>query len=203
MIPAAQFLFWIFLHLPLKFFLRAQVIGLEKIPSPPFILAANHTAWFDPFLLLVLPFSTTHLIPIHFLTASFYHNRWYLRPLLNLLGSYPTTPKAWTWDQLLANSLDKLRAGNVVLIFPEGQRKLSDRPLTAKPGIIHLALEGQVSILPLHVAGHEKMSLGEFLLRKRQLVLKFGDRIILNSHVDPQNYQPEAQKVVNLIYQLQ
>ena len=29
-------------------FFRVNVTGLENIPDPPYIIAANHQAWFDP-----------------------------------------------------------------------------------------------------------------------------------------------------------
>lgn len=202
MVWLAQFTFWLLFHLPLKFFLRAKIVGLEKIPPKPFVLAVNHTARIDPFLLLVLPFSATRLIPIYFLTAAFYYHRWYLKPFLYSLGCYSTTQKAWTWDQFLERSLIKLKDGHVVLVFPEGQRKIGHRPPAAKPGIVHLAIKSRVPVVPLHITGHEGLRIIDFFLRKRHLSLKFGDRIVLRNNLSPQHYQPEAQKIVDQIYQL-
>jgi 1-acyl-sn-glycerol-3-phosphate acyltransferase len=40
---------WIVLHL-----FRVTLTGLENIPQPPYIIAANHQAWFDP--AFIIPF---------------------------------------------------------------------------------------------------------------------------------------------------
>ncbi|TMC84208.1 MAG: 1-acyl-sn-glycerol-3-phosphate acyltransferase [Chloroflexi bacterium] len=40
---------WVVTHL-----FRVTVTGLENIPKPPFIIAANHQAWFDP--AFIIPF---------------------------------------------------------------------------------------------------------------------------------------------------
>ena len=35
-------------------FFRVNLTGLENIPAPPYIIAANHQAWFDP--AFIIPF---------------------------------------------------------------------------------------------------------------------------------------------------
>jgi 1-acyl-sn-glycerol-3-phosphate acyltransferase len=138
---------WLVIHL-----FRVTTTGLENIPKPPFIIAANHQAWFDP--AFIIPFYPE--VPMIYTMAKreTVFNRAWKRRLLPLIGVFPISPHRGELDeQGLRTVYQVLERGGVVLIFPEGRysRGRALRPL--KVGIGHFALQAGVPISPVAVRG--------------------------------------------------
>ncbi|TMB96222.1 MAG: 1-acyl-sn-glycerol-3-phosphate acyltransferase, partial [Chloroflexi bacterium] len=138
---------WLVLHL-----FRISVSGLENIPSPPYIIAANHQAWFDP--AFIIPFFPEAPMVYTMAKRETVFNRAWKRRLLPLVGVFPISPHRGELDEAgLRTVYQILERGGVVLIFPEGRysRGRALRPL--KVGIGHFALQAGVSISPVAVRG--------------------------------------------------
>jgi 1-acyl-sn-glycerol-3-phosphate acyltransferase len=135
-----------------RLFFRVNVTGLENIPNPPYIIAANHQAWFDPaFIIPFLPYA-----PMIYTMAKreTVFNRAWKRRLLPLIGVFPISPRRGELDEAgLRTVYQVLERRGVVLIFPEGRysRGRGLRPL--KVGIGHFALHAGVPICPVAVRG--------------------------------------------------
>ena len=138
---------WIVTHL-----FRVTVTGLENIPQPPFIIAANHQAWFDP--AFITPFFPGR--PLIYTMAkreTVFNSRW-KRWLLPKIGVFPISPNRGELDeQGLRSVYQVLDRNGVVLMFPEGRysRGRALRPL--KNGIGYFALQAGVPISPVGVTG--------------------------------------------------
>jgi 1-acyl-sn-glycerol-3-phosphate acyltransferase len=133
-------------------FFRVNVTGLENIPNPPYIIAANHQAWFDP--AFIIPFLPE--VPMIYTMAKreTVFNRAWKRRLLPLIGVFPISPHRGELDEAgLRTVYQVLERRGVVLIFPEGRysRGRGLRPL--KVGIGHFALHAGVPICPVAVRG--------------------------------------------------
>jgi 1-acyl-sn-glycerol-3-phosphate acyltransferase len=131
---------------------RISIIGVENIPKPPFIIAANHQAWFDP--AFIIPFFPE--VPMAYTMAKreTVFNRAWKRKLLPLIGVFPISPHRGELDEAgLRTVYQVLARGGVVLMFPEGRysRGRALRPL--KVGIGHFALQAGVPISPVAVRG--------------------------------------------------
>jgi len=153
---------WIVRHL-----FRVSVTGLENIPRPPFIIAANHQAWFDP--AFIIPFFPE--VPLIYTMArrETVFNRAWKRRLLPLIGVFPISPNRGELDeQGLRTVYQVLERGGVMLMFPEGRysRGRALRPL--KNGIAHFALQAGVPISPVAVTGIQS------LLPFRQITVSIG-----------------------------
>ena len=136
----------------MRLFFRVSVTGLENIPSPPYIIAANHQAWFDP--AFIIPFFPE--VPMIYTMAKreTVFNRAWKRRLLPLIGVFPISPHRGELDEAgLRTVYQVLERRGVVLIFPEGRysRGRGLRPL--KVGIGHFALHAGVPICPVAVRG--------------------------------------------------
>ncbi|HKC20559.1 MAG TPA: lysophospholipid acyltransferase family protein [Candidatus Dormibacteraeota bacterium] len=128
------------------------VTGLENIPRPPYIIAANHQAWFDP--LFIIPFFPSTPVIYTMAKRETVFNRAWKRRLLPLVGVFPISPNRGELDERgLRTVYQVLEAGGVMLIFPEGRysRGRALRPL--KNGIGFFALNAGVPIAPVAVRG--------------------------------------------------
>jgi 1-acyl-sn-glycerol-3-phosphate acyltransferase len=135
----------------LRFF-RFSITGLENIPAPPFIIAANHQAWFDP--AFIIPFFPDTPVIYTMAKRETVFNRAWKRKLLPLIGVFPISPQRGELDEAGIRTVYQiLDRGGVMLMFPEGRysRGRALRPL--KVGIGHFALNAGVPICPVAVRG--------------------------------------------------
>jgi 1-acyl-sn-glycerol-3-phosphate acyltransferase len=131
---------------------RVSVTGLENIPSPPYIIAANHQAWFDP--AFIIPFFPEAPVIYTMAKRETVFNRGWKQRLLPLIGVFPISPHRGELDEVgLRTVYQVLERKGVVLMFPEGRysRGRALRPL--KVGIGHFALQAGVPICPVAVRG--------------------------------------------------
>ncbi len=137
---------------------RTTVVGRENLPPAPYIVAANHQAWYDTlFILAALPGR-----PMVYTMArrDTVFNRGWKRRLVPRFGVFPIQPAAGELDErAVATVYQVLDRRGVVLIFPEGRysRGRALRPL--KNGIAYFALQAGVPIVPIAVEGIDRLRL--------------------------------------------
>jgi 1-acyl-sn-glycerol-3-phosphate acyltransferase len=123
-----------------------RVEGLEHLPAEgPAILLINHIAFIDPILVLhVVP---RNIVPLAKIEA-------YREPLWGIF------PRLWGVIPVRRDEVDRraisqvlevLRAGEIVLVAPEGTR--SPQLSQAREGIAYLASRGGVPVVPTAVDG--------------------------------------------------
>jgi len=132
------------------------VTGLDNIPKPPYIIAANHQAWFDP--AFIIPFYPDRPLIYTMAKRETVFNRAWKRRLLPLIGVFPISPNRGELDdQGLRTVYQVLELGGVILMFPEGRysRGRALRPL--KNGIGYFALQAGVPVSPVAVRGTDAL----------------------------------------------
>jgi 1-acyl-sn-glycerol-3-phosphate acyltransferase len=137
-------------------YFRVTVTGLENIPRPPYIIAANHQAWFDP--AFIIPFLPERPLIYTMAKRETVFNRAWKRKLLPLIGVFPISPNRGELDERgLRTVYQVLERGGVMLMFPEGRysRGRALRPL--KSGIAYFALQSGVPISPIAVSGTDSL----------------------------------------------
>ena len=132
---------------------KIEFRGVENVPEHGgVIVAANHQTYIDPFW-LSLPIKR----PTRYLawSAAF---RWPLVGTgLRWLGAWPLALEG-SDPAAIRTSLQWLRNGGVVVIFPEGARSTDEGGLDRfKAGAVRLALEAQVPILPVTIKGGNRV----------------------------------------------
>ncbi len=171
---------------------RITVIGLENIPSTPYIIAANHQAWFDP--AFIIPFFSEAPMIYTMAKRETVFNREWKRRLLPLIGVFPISPHRGELDEAgLRTVYQILERGGVVLMFPEGRysRGRALRPL--KVGIGHFSLQAGVPISPVAVRGTD-------VLRPfSRIDVTIGPAI----HPDPPAWWSVRQKVAQVVESVQ
>src|SRR5260370_36478537 len=83
---------WLVLHV-----FRISISGLENIPTPPCIIAANHQAWFDP--AFIIPFFPEAPMIYTMAKLETVFNRGRKRRLLPLRGVFPISPHRGELDE--------------------------------------------------------------------------------------------------------
>jgi 1-acyl-sn-glycerol-3-phosphate acyltransferase len=123
-----------------------SVEGLENVPKTgAAILMINHIAFIDP--IVVLPFLKRDIVPLAKIEV-------YNYPIVGIF------PRIWgvvpvrreeVDRRAIQQSLEVLRAGEIILVAPEGTR--GDKLKQGKEGIAYLASRGNVAIVPTAIDG--------------------------------------------------
>lgn len=124
---------------------------LERMDAP-YILIANHQSMMDPLLLAV------HLrrYEIRFLGKRELTKFAPLRWIVTKLHMIPVSRHQSDIGAMRA-SLDTLKQGNVLALFPEGTRFLDGKPMAhIESGFLVLAMRSRVPLLPVYVHGIPK-----------------------------------------------
>jgi len=127
--------------------------GTAQIPQTGgLIIAANHQTYIDPFWLGV-PIRR----PLRFLAWDAAFDWPLVGKLLGLFGAWPLQIERGD-PAAIRRTLQWLKDGGAVVIFPEGGRARADGKLDRfKAGAVRLALEAGVPILPVTIRGGNKV----------------------------------------------
>lgn len=210
-----QLCMWIPLRILFFYFGRLEVKNwriLDTLKGKPFIVAANHVSWFDPFLVSHLFRFQLRFFPFRYPTAPIHYFTW-KRPFIWAMGSYPVF-KGQGLDKTLKESLKILRMGNNIVIFPEGKVKRQGRRRLARRGIAYLASKTKVPIVPCLIQGFEphKYALGflwgDFFARKYKIKVTFGEPLFVSDVFDRKirgldHYKQISQLIMRRVYELE
>jgi 1-acyl-sn-glycerol-3-phosphate acyltransferase len=146
---------------------RLDVISTPELPPGGFVLCANHLSGFDPWALTIplYPRQPRYLAKAELFVPPF-------RRLLAGLGLFPVR-RGEGGDDAIARAVEHVRAGHVVLVFPEGARR-RNRVLRPRTGAARIALAAGVPLVPAAVRGTDGAR------RLRRWTVAFGPCI----HVD-------------------
>jgi 1-acyl-sn-glycerol-3-phosphate acyltransferase len=122
--------------------------GSENVPSTgPVLLLANHESFLDPPLIGVAVRRS-----IHYLARKTLFHPPAFAAYLRSMGTVPVDQEGVAKEGL-KTSIDLLRAGKRLLIFPEGERTPTGQMQPFKPGIQLVLRKAPVPIVPVGVAG--------------------------------------------------
>jgi 1-acyl-sn-glycerol-3-phosphate acyltransferase len=132
---------------------RVEYSGVENIPaSGGVVVASNHQTYIDPFW-------TATLIkrPTRFLAWNESFDWPVVGRFMGLFGAWPLKLEK-SDPTAIRRSLQWLREGGAIYIFPEGGRCLPDGALMRfKNGAVRLAMEAGVPILPVTIRGGHRV----------------------------------------------
>ncbi len=148
------FVSWPVVHL----LFRLRAIGREHIPpSGGFVLAANHTSNFDPW---PLGFPLWPKRRLRWMGKSELFNP-ILGPVLRRGGAFPVR-RGMNDSAAIRTAIELARAGDVVVMFPEGTRRkkgLRKKFLPkAHTGSARIALAAGVPLVPAAIKGTDRLA---------------------------------------------
>jgi len=132
-----------------RFLWRMHWKDTERIPiSGGLIIASNHQTYLDPFWI-----SYPIRRPVRYLAWDAAFNWPVVGPMMRLFGAWPLQLEG-SDPAPIRRSLQWIRDGGAVVIFPEGGRGEPDGSTRKfKPGAVRMALETGVPILPVTIRG--------------------------------------------------
>ena len=165
------------LRLIVRMVARVEVRGYEHVPRDGnFVLATNHLGILDSAMLFYALDEWNAFIPVA--------EKWEEIPILRWLGKYFNfvfidrfNPDIKAMRKIIA----LMKAGNNLVIAPEGTRSRSGALIEGKPGVSYLAARLNRPILPVALAGTEDRVFFENLrrLKRTHIVLQAGPAFLL------------------------
>ena len=138
----------------LRTFADWQVTGVENVPPMgPLVIVSNHLSNLDPSMLSVsVPRRLRFLAKDNLFRSGGPVLRWFLRNY----GAFPidragADARAFRWV------LNQLQHDAAVAIFPEGTRSRTASLNEAKAGVVSLVLRSGAPVLPVGIAGTERL----------------------------------------------
>ena len=121
---------------------RVEVDGRENIPAEGVLLIPNHVTWIDAVILqLACP------RPIRFVVYEPIYRQPLLKPIFKAVQAIPIAPEKPR--AALGEAAQRLKEGEIVCVFPEGELTRSGSLLRLKKGFELLARMADVGVLPV------------------------------------------------------
>ncbi|WP_319592805.1 lysophospholipid acyltransferase family protein [Salicibibacter halophilus] len=167
--------------LSLVFF--AKIEGKENIPAQgPVIICSNHKSNLDPPLL-----GSYIRRPLRFMAKEeLFSSKWF-GPLLVRLRAFPVK-RGGSDRGALRKGISVLENGEMLLLFPEGNRSKTGEIKEGLAGAGFFALKSEATVIPAYVRGTYKPF--------RRVVLRYGPPVPLD---DLRNEKASSQEVTDQI----
>jgi 1-acyl-sn-glycerol-3-phosphate acyltransferase len=142
----------------LRLMFRVKTEGRENLPQGAYILVGNHLSYLDPLAFAYSVYLQMKRTP-HYLAKEALFRIPVLGPLLPKVGQIPVYRSGRGNDEPMKAAKEFLKAGQVIVIFPEGTLTRDPElwPMRGKTGAVRLAIELGLPIVPAAHWGVEKV----------------------------------------------
>lgn len=177
---------WVPWYLLFNFFLRYKIVyansSVKKVRGP-FIIAANHSSWLDPFLLSGIFPIFSSAFPIRFATYHVFFLYFHTALFVRIYGCFQVRRKVGL-EKVLAPAVKFLKRGQVVGIFPEANKRHLGRPRKGRRGAAYLAIKTGAPILPCKIEGIMGLSVGNFFMRHHKVTVYVGELFSISGRLN-------------------
>jgi len=187
----SKIVFWPLLSLFIK-----KIDGIENLPQKPFIIAASHSSYIDPVILIFMLAWHRNMQLCTFAT-----NEKFLGPFWNTLFNHFGAIR-------INGSIEKARAalkqGKSVAVFPEGQRTFTgDVQKVTHTGLGVLALLNKVTVVPVAMNTWHFWNRYHLLPNfRRDIAITIGKPMTFNQKPTKQNFGKVTQTVMKEVKRL-
>ncbi len=135
-----------------RVYTRLTINGREYLPEEgPFVLAPVHRSYLDT------PFAgCVRGKRMRFMGKDTMWNNRKLGWVLSALGSFPVT-RGTADREALRRAIQVLESGEVLVLFPEGERKAGPVVQPLFDGAVYIAIKAGVPIVPVGIGGSERV----------------------------------------------
>jgi len=140
------------------------------------LIASNHCSMADP------PFVSVSIKrPVYFFAKAELFGHWWSPFLISGLNAFPV--KRGRIDRkAYEQSISVLKAGNWLILFPEGTRSRDGKLQKGKPGVAKMAFDAGVPIVPTCVTNSRYLK--DALFRRRKVRVRFGEPVYPDKFAD-------------------
>ena len=188
-----------FISFMFRFFIRFMtVIGAARLTTPDrkqlkglssCVVVANHPSLLDVVMLISL-LPDADCIVNAYLTGF---------NILHIIVRQLYLPASDSYEEIMQKSIDAIKSGSCLIIFPEGTRSLPGGQNHYKKGAARISLAAACPVVPVYIGGNDKRG-----LRKHDPMLRYNPRqryhydIHLKEALNPAQYsglpEPAAAK---------
>ncbi len=152
-----------------------EVTGTENIPKEGVIIASNHISYLDPPIIgSVTPRRSNFMAKKGLFDI----------PILGWMIKYAAFPvdRERPRASTIKAAVKRIRDGQIVVVFPEGQRNETSELLEPKPGIGMVAAMSRAPIVPVYITGADRaLPPGARWLKRAKIKVVFGKPIYYTS----------------------
>ena len=179
---------------------RLEVRGRENIPQEgKVLLVANHRSYLDPPLVAF----AVKKRPVFFMAKSELFEMPVLGSLIKHWGNAFPVKRGRADLTALKTALELLNKGELVCIFPEGQRAPRGRFLRGKWGAGMVAVKAKAPIIPCLIEGSEALIGKEGLVNGLpEVTITFGKPFTIDLEDRKESYQKAADIMMEKIKEL-
>jgi 1-acyl-sn-glycerol-3-phosphate acyltransferase len=159
------------LYLFFRIFCRIDYVDVHKVPKKgAAILAANHVSYYDP-----LAIGVGFYRKLHYMAKEELFKEWF-GPILTALTAFPVR-RGHADRKALKMTLNLLKDGELIGIFPEGKRSPDGEIKEAEPGMAIISIMSGTPIIPVAIVGSRKTLVRKFPPKFKKIMVKYGDAI--------------------------
>lgn len=141
--------------------------GLENIPKEGgYIYASNHRSYADP-VLITLPVRPRFA---YMAKEELFHQNIFFTGIIKMMGAFPVVRGSGD-TKVIDTSVEKLKSGRNLVIFPEGTRSKDGKVGKGKTGVAMIAAMTGADVIPVGIVFEGKLKF------RRKVVVKYGKPI--------------------------
>lgn len=153
----------IFVHI----FFNLKIKGKENIPhNGGFVIASNHRSWIDPILIAICITK-----PNAYMAKEELFRNPILAVLLKLFNAFPVSRGSGDYS-VIDKSVDYIKNGYNLLLFPEGTRSKDGTLGKPKSGVAYIASQSGAPVCPVGIKFNGKLSF------RKEVTVTFGKPIL-------------------------
>ena len=170
-----------------------DVKGLENLPDEPLVLCPNHCSWWDPILLIS---ALRRDFPLQVMAKKQLFKIPVLKTFLTKLGVFPVD-RGNHDVAALKRSIQALREGCSLMIFPEGTRVRKNKEVHIKSGAGVIAVRAGVRMVPVYIGSKKG------LFRKVPIIFgKPYTPVYTGRRGTAEEYRENTEEIMRQVYEL-
>lgn len=171
--------------------------GLENIPKEGgYIYASNHRSYADP-VFITLPVKPRFA---YMAKEELFHQNIFFTAIIKMMGAFPVVRGSGDMS-VIETSMEKLKSGKNLVIFPEGTRSKDGKVGRGKTGVAMIAAMAGADVIPVGIVFEGKLKF------RKKVVVKYGkpvsaDKIAVGEKPAPKELRNVKQLIMQSITEL-
>jgi 1-acyl-sn-glycerol-3-phosphate acyltransferase len=163
--------------------------GLENIPKEGgYIYASNHRSYADP-VLITLPVRKRFA---YMAKEELFHQNIFFTGIIKMMGAFPVVRGSGDMS-VIETSIEKLKSGRNLVIFPEGTRSKDGKVGKGKTGVAMIAAMAGADVIPVGIIFEGKLKF------RSKVTVKFGKPVRAGEIAVSEKPAPRELKAVKQI----